>query len=83
VEVLGEVGGQFVEIIGQLDLAVQRAEGLRDGTPALHRDQSSGGAPGTLDDDLLAALGEVDKARELALSFVHSDADHDHTIART
>jgi hypothetical protein len=36
-----------------------------------------------LDEDLLAALGEVDKARKLALGFVHSDADHDHTITRT
>lgn len=80
---LGEVGGQLVEIVGHLNLAAQRAEGLRDGAAALHRDQSSGGAPGALDDDLLAALGEVDKARELALGFVHSDADHDHTIART
>lgn len=59
---LGEVGGQLVEIVGQLNLAAQCAEGLCDGTTALHRDQSSGGAPGALDDDLLAALGEVDKA---------------------
>jgi hypothetical protein len=36
-----------------------------------------------LDDNLLAALGKVDKPRQLGLGFVHSDADHDHTIART
>jgi hypothetical protein len=36
-----------------------------------------------LDDDLLTARGELDKPRQLALGFVHSDADHDHTIART
>jgi hypothetical protein len=36
-----------------------------------------------LDDDLLAALGELDKARELALGFVHSDANHGHTVAGT
>jgi hypothetical protein len=36
-----------------------------------------------LDDDLLAALGEVDKPRQLALGFMHSDANHDHTIAVT
>jgi hypothetical protein len=82
VEVLGEVGWQLVEIVGQLNLAVQRAEGLRDGATALHCDQSSGGATGALDEDILAAFGEVDKARELALGFVHSDADHDHTIPR-
>lgn len=78
---LGEVGGQLVEIVGQLNLAAQRPKGFRNGATALHRDQSSGGAPRALDDDLLAALGEVDKPRELALGFVHSDADHDHTIA--
>jgi hypothetical protein len=81
--VLGEVGGKLVEIVGQLNLAAQRPEGFRDGPTALHRDQSGGRAPGALDDDLLAALGEVDKTRELALGFVHSDANHDHTIART
>jgi hypothetical protein len=35
-----------------------------------------------LDDDLFAALGEIDEARELALGFVHSYANHDHTVAR-
>jgi hypothetical protein len=81
--VLGEVRGKLVEIVGQLNLAAQRPEGSRDGATALHRDQSGGRAPGALDDDLLAALRELDKARELALGFVHSDTDHDHTIART
>jgi len=80
--VLGEVRGKLVEIVGQLNLAAQRPEGFRDGATALHRDQSSGWAPGALDDDLLAALGELDKPRELALGFVHSDTDHDPTIAR-
>jgi hypothetical protein len=36
-----------------------------------------------LDDDLLAALGEINKPRELALCFMHSDADHDHRVAWT
>ena len=80
---LGEVRGELVEVIGQLDLAAQCPEGFGDGTAALHRDQSRGGAPGALDDDLLAALGEVDEPRELALGFVHSDANHSHTIAQT
>ena len=80
---LGEVRGKLVEIVGQLNLTAQRPEGLRDGAAALHRDQSGGRAPGALDDDLLATLGEVDKPRQLALGFVHSDADHDHRVART
>ena len=80
---LGEVRGKLVEIVGQLNLAAQHPEGFRNGTTALHRDQSSGRAPGALDNDLLAALGEVNKPRELALGFVHSDADHNHTVART
>ncbi len=80
---LGEVRGKLVEVLGQLNLAAQRPEGLRNGTTALHRDQSSGRAPGALDDDLLAALGELDEPRELALGFVHSHADHGHTLART
>jgi hypothetical protein len=81
--VLGEVCGKLVEIVRQLDLAAQRPEGFRDRAAALHRDESRGRAPGTLDDDLLASLGEVDKARQLALGFMHSDANHDHTIAVT
>ncbi len=80
---LGEVRRQLVEIAGQLDLAAQHPEGFRDGTTALHRDQSGGRAPGALNDDLLAALGEIYKPRQLALGFVHSHADHGHTIART
>jgi hypothetical protein len=81
--VLGEVRGQLVEIVGQLDLAAQRPKGFRDGATALHRDQPGGGAPGALDDDLLAALGEVHKSRQLALGFMHSDANHSDTLART
>ena len=80
---LGEVRGKLVEIVGQLNLATQRPEGLRNGTTALHRDQSSGRAPRALDDDLLAALCELDEPRELALGFMHPDADHGHTVART
>ena len=80
---LSEVRGKLVEIVSQLNLAAQRPKGLRNWTTALHRDQSSGRATGALDDDLLAALGQVDKPRELALGFVHSDANHDHTVART
>lgn len=62
-EVLGELRGKLVEIVGQLNLAAQRPEGIRDGTSALHRDQSCDGAPGALDDDLLAALGTLDQPR--------------------
>lgn len=80
---LGEVRGKLVEIVRQLNLAVQRPERFRNGTTALHRDQASGWASGALDDDLLAALDKVDKPRELALGFVHTDADHAHTIAPT
>ncbi len=80
---LGEVRGKLVEIAGQLNLATQRPEGFRDGATALHRYQSGRRAPRALDEDLLAALSEVDKPRQLGLGFMHSDADHDHTIART
>jgi len=83
VEVLGEVRGELVEIAGQLDLATQHSEGLSNRATALHRDQSRSRAPGALDDDLLAALGELDKSRQLALGFVHSNADHGYTIACT
>jgi hypothetical protein len=61
VEVFGEVRGKLVEIVGQLNLAAQRPEGIRDGTSALHGDQSCDGAPRALDDDLLAALGTLDQ----------------------
>jgi hypothetical protein len=81
--VLGEVRGKLVEIVCQLDLATQRTEGISHGAAGLHRDQSGGRTPGALNDDLLAAFGELDKPRQLALGFVHSDANHDHTIART
>jgi hypothetical protein len=80
--VFGEVRGKLVEIVGQLNLAAQRPEGLRDGTSALHRDQAGDGTAGALDDDLLTALGKCDQPRQLALGLMHSDADHDHTIAR-
>jgi hypothetical protein len=81
--VLREVRGKLVEVIGQLDLAAQGPEGLRDGAAALHRDQPGGRAPGALDDDLLAAFGELDKPRQPALGFMHSYADHVYTIAGT
>lgn len=79
---LSEVWGKLIEIAGQLDLPTQRPEGVGYGAAALHRDQSSGRTPGALDDDLLPAFGELDKPRQLALGFVHSDANHDHTIAQ-
>ena len=60
---LGEVHGELVEVAGQLDLAAQHPEGFRNRAAALYRDQPGGGAPGALDDDLLAALSEVDKPR--------------------
>ncbi len=81
---LGELGGKLVEVVGQLDLAAQRAERLRDGAAALHGNQLGDGASGALDDDLLAALGKLNQPRQLALGFMHPDADHDRrTIART
>ncbi len=80
---LNEVRGKLVEIVGQLDLAAQHPEGLRDRTTALHRDQSGSRAPGALDDYLFATLGEVDKPRQLALGFMHSDTNHKPTISRT
>lgn len=80
---LGEIWGKLIEIVGQLNLATQRPEGLGNGAARLHRDQSGGRAPGALDDYLLAAFSELDKPRQLALGFVHSDADHDYTVART
>lgn len=60
---LGEVWGKLVEIVGQLDLATQRPEGLGHGAARLHRDQSGGRTPGALNDNLLAAFGELDKPR--------------------
>lgn len=80
---LSEVWGELVEIVGELDLATQRPEGVGYGTAALHRDQSRSRTPGALDEDLLAAFGELDKPRQLTLGFMHPDADHDHTIAPT
>jgi hypothetical protein len=59
--VLSEVRGKLVEIVGQLDLAAQCSECLRDGATALDRDQASSRAPRPLDDDLLTALSKVDK----------------------
>ena len=55
--------GKLIEIIGQLDLAAQRPERLRDRTAAPHRYQSGDRAPGALNDDLLAALGKVNQPR--------------------
>ena len=78
---LGELRGELVEVVG-LNLAAQRAEGLRDGTAALHCDQSRDGSARALNDDLFAALGKRDQPRQLALGFMHSDADHDDTVAR-
>jgi hypothetical protein len=79
---LGDLRGEFVEVVGQLNLAAQRPERLLDGTAALDCDQSRDGAAGALNDDLFAALGKRDQPRQLALGFMHSDADHDDTIAR-
>jgi hypothetical protein len=81
--VLGELCGKLVEVVGQLDLAAKRPEGLRDGTAARHRDQPGDGTPGALDDDLFAMLCEVDEPGEVALGLMHADADHGHTVAPT
>lgn len=80
---LGEVRGKLVEIVRQFDLASQNTEGFPDGAATLHRDQSRSRAPGALDDDLLATLGEIDKPRQLALGFVHADAYHERMLAHT
>lgn len=80
---LGELRRKLVEIVGQLNLAAQCPEGLGDGTAALHRNQSGDGAAGALDDNLFAALGQLDQARQLALGFMHPDANHDRTIPLT
>jgi hypothetical protein len=78
--VLVEIRGELVEIVGQLNLAAQCAEGFGDGAATLHCDQAGDRATGTLNDDLLAALGKLDQSRELALGFVHSNANHNRTI---
>ena len=77
---LGERRRKVVEVIGQLDLAAQRSECLCGRTASLHCDQSGDGTSGTLNDDLLAALGKVYQPRQLALGLMHPDAHHDHTI---
>lgn len=78
---LGKLDGELVEVLGQLDLATQRPERLRDGTATLHGHQLGDWTAGALDDDLLAALGERYQLRELALGLMHADADHDRTVA--
>ena len=78
---LGELGGKLIEVVGQLDLAAERPESLRDGTATLNGHQLGDGPSGTLDDDLLPALGKFDQSRQLALRFVHAYPDHDRTVA--
>jgi hypothetical protein len=78
---LGDLGGELVEVVAKFDLAAQHAEGFGYGTPALHGYEPRDGAARALDDDLLPALRQVDQARELALRFVHSDADHARSLA--
>ncbi len=73
---LCQVVGKLVEIVGQLELATQGTETLRDGTATLYGHQPGDGAPRALDDDLLAGLCELYQTRELALGLVHPDADH-------
>ncbi len=80
---LGEVGGKLVEIVGQLNLTAQQAEGIGHRTASLQGNQPNDRAPRALDDDLFPALGELDKSRELALRLVHSDADHRQRLAAT
>ena len=60
---LGEPCRKLVEVVGQLDLAPQRPERLRDGPAALHSHQPSDGPAGTLNHDVLATLGEGDQPR--------------------
>ncbi len=77
------VSGQLVEVVGQLDLTAKRPERLGDGAAALQRDELGDGAAGALNDDFLAARGEIDQAGELTLGLMHSDADHGRTVAGT
>jgi hypothetical protein len=74
--VLEELVRKVVEVVGDAYLATERAEGIRDGTTLLHRYESSHRTARALDDDLLAAFHELDKTRQLALGFVHTDLDH-------
>lgn len=84
---LGQPGGKLVEVLGQLNLAPQRPERLREGTTASQRHQPGDGPSGALNDDLLTPLDKVNQPRQLALRLVHSDANHDHDsteyLART
>lgn len=77
---LVEIRGELVEIVRQLNLAAQCSERFCNRTASLHCDQSGDWATRTLNDDLLAALDKLDQPRELALGFVHSNADHNPTI---
>ncbi len=74
---LGEIGGNVVEVVGQLDLTLKHPERLRDGTAALHWHQPGDGPAGALNHDLFAALGQLDQPRQLALGLMHSHADHE------
>jgi hypothetical protein len=79
--VVGELCGQLVEVVGQLDLTAKRPECLGDGATVLHGDESGDGDAEALNDDLLAAGSKLDQAGELTLGLVHSDANHGHTLA--
>ncbi len=80
---LGEAFRQLIEVVGELDLAAQRPEGINYGAAALHRDQPGDGVARALDDDFLAALGKGNEPRELTLGFMHSDVGHTHTVTDT
>lgn len=80
---LDEPSGKLVEVVGQLNLAPERPERLRDGTTAFHRHQAGNGPSGALNDDLLAPLGKGNQPRQLALGLVHSDTNHDHNPSKT
>ena len=80
---LGELGGQLVEVVGQLDLTTKGAERLGERPTALHRDEPRDGTAGALDDDLLSARGKIDEPGEPALGLTPADADHARTLAVT
>ena len=79
---LGELCRKLVEVVGELYLATQSAEGFADRTAAFDGDESRDGSPGALDDDLFAIVGEIDEPGQLRLRLMHSDAYHDQRIAR-
>ena len=79
---LGELRWKLVKIRGQLNLATQHSERVRDRPTARQRYKSRDRPAGAFNDDLLTTLGEIHEPRQLALGFMHSDSHHTRTVAR-